>query len=129
MDDFETQIKFDSLDEFDQYITELNDIFNRHKDAKVDTSTINEIFRLVHTIKGNSKAVGFASIADVTHKLEELLIEVRNSKRPYSAQVQGALIEYCDRLADSVEVLRENIDADCDFAQVQKVIQTVLATK
>ncbi|MDR1954046.1 MAG: chemotaxis protein CheW [Clostridiales Family XIII bacterium] len=42
-------------------------------------SNVNEIFRIMHTIKGSSAMMDFDTIADVSHKAEELFAIVRDN--------------------------------------------------
>lgn len=45
-----------------------------------DTSTIDEIFRVAHSLKGVSSTMGYDKMAELTHHLEHLLDLVRAKK-------------------------------------------------
>lgn len=45
-----------------------------------DPETINNIFRAMHTIKGGAGLVGLQTISELSHKVENLLDDVRQSK-------------------------------------------------
>jgi|GEM_PF-5768140 len=75
--------------------------------APADRITIvNRIFRAVHTIKGESGFVALDTIGTLTHTMENLLDQLRDSKAPSVSRVAAALLS-------SVGVLRsliENVD-------------------
>lgn len=67
---------------------------------------VNRIFRAVHTIKGESGFVALDTIGKLTHTMENLLDQLRESKTPSVSRVAAALLS-------SVGVLRslvENVD-------------------
>ena len=45
-----------------------------------DAGVLNEIFRSIHTIKGSSEYLGLERIAELTHKLENLLDLLRRGR-------------------------------------------------
>lgn len=46
----------------------------------LDEAAVNEWFRLVHTLKGNSALIGFADIAEYAHAVEDILKLVREGE-------------------------------------------------
>ncbi len=61
-----------------------------------DIPLIDEIFRAAHTLKGNSSSLGFQSLAQFSHEVEELLDLVRKGER----HPDGALISLLLRAVD-----------------------------
>lgn len=61
-----------------------------------------EIFRLLHNLKANAKAIGFADIADVTHKLENAFVSIRNNKIEFKGDVVNVLIDGTDMLGTMI---------------------------
>ena len=45
-----------------------------------DLSIVNEIFRAAHTLKGMSATMGYEDLANLTHKMENVLDAIRNEK-------------------------------------------------
>ena len=45
-----------------------------------DIDKLNQIFRVAHTIKGMAATMGFNNIAELTHKMEDILSEFREGK-------------------------------------------------
>ena len=68
--------------------------------APSDQGLINELFRLVHTLKGNSGLFTFPEMTRVLHAGEDLLGLVRNGRIAYSQ-------ELADRLLDAIDLVME----------------------
>jgi len=66
------------------------------EDAPSDQEVINELFRLVHTLKGNSGLFSFPDLTRVLHAGEDLLGLVRNGQIAYSRQLADRLLEAID---------------------------------
>ncbi|MCI1965347.1 MAG: chemotaxis protein CheA [Oscillospiraceae bacterium] len=69
----------------DVYLFETNDLLEHlddiliesEKNKALDQDSINEIFRIMHTIKGSSAMMQFDSLAVISHKMEDLFAFVR----------------------------------------------------
>lgn len=77
----------------------------------VDDEEINGIFRAAHSIKGGSGTFGFNDISRFTHVMETLLDEMRDGRRPVTAEVVDALLR-------SVDVLRDMLSAAVDGGEI-----------
>jgi two-component system chemotaxis sensor kinase CheA len=64
-----------------------------------DASLMNELFRLVHTLKGNSGLFDFPEMTRVLHAGEDLMSVVRNGKLRYSRDLADRLMEAMDFVA------------------------------
>ena len=69
----------------------------------------NAAFRALHTIKGNSYAIGLAGVGDLAHRVEHALGLIRDGRAPQSP-VLGEL------LLDVTEALRRLVDAPTEGA-------------
>ena len=95
------------------YIEDLRDsllLFNESlldlQNGVSDKDTVNNIFRVAHTIKGNSAAMGFIKIEKVMHVMEDLLSEVRNGKRKITPRMTDLLFACHDLLEDFLGVIQ-----------------------
>ncbi|WP_299759675.1 chemotaxis protein CheA [uncultured Pontibacter sp.] len=89
---------------------EYFDALNRHistleKEPDSD-KTLAEIFRLLHNLKANSKAIGYLQISDVSHKLETAFSLIRNKELVFSDEVVKVLFDGIDLLGELIH----NID-------------------
>jgi len=83
------------------------EILNFEKNPK-DVATIQEIFRLMHTLKGSAGMFGFNKIASLTHLVETIFDKIRNGE----AVVSHEIIENTFRAVDITKLLlinKENI--------------------
>ena len=62
---------FEALDSMEAELLKLDT-------GNLDPESINNIFRVAHSIKGGSATFGFGEIASFTHSLETLLDELRS---------------------------------------------------
>ena len=68
------------LFEANELLEHLDEILlNCEKENNFDSDAINEIFRIMHTIKGSSAMMEFDSLATVSHKVEDLFFYVREN--------------------------------------------------
>jgi two-component system, chemotaxis family, sensor kinase CheA len=97
----------------DQFISEALDFLQgigeklMQLESEPDSSTLmNELFRMVHTLKGNSGLFEFPEMTRVLHAGEDLLDAVRDGRVPYSQALADHLLEAMDfvlMLLDEIE--------------------------
>ena len=69
-------------------------ILNAEKNENADS--INEIFRLIHTLKGGGAMFGFDTVADISHKLENIFDLVRNKEANITKELLDATLDTID---------------------------------
>ncbi|MEK4385146.1 chemotaxis protein CheA [Solibacillus sp. FSL W7-1464] len=67
-----------------------------------DLTIVGEIFRSAHTLKGMAATMGFEDLADLTHKMENILDAIRNSKIKVDAEILDVVFESVDHLEEMV---------------------------
>jgi two-component system chemotaxis sensor kinase CheA len=87
------------------FIEESGDGFDLMEESLValeaspgDTETLGALFRVAHTLKGNSASLGFTWLAEFAHVLEDLLESVRDGAVPLTPRLTGLLLESVDAL-------------------------------
>lgn len=63
-----------------------------------DAEALGEIFRAVHTLKGDGGSLGFTALAELAHHLEDLLAELRDGRRAVGGAVVSLLLRATDAL-------------------------------
>ncbi|WP_205504412.1 chemotaxis protein CheA [Rufibacter psychrotolerans] len=85
---------------------EYYDALNRHisdlEKNPEDEQLLAEIFRLLHNLKANAKAIGYTSIADVSHKLETAFGMIRSRELSFSDEVVTVLFDGIDMLGEMI---------------------------
>ena len=67
-----------------------------------DLTIVGEIFRSAHTLKGMSATMGFEDLADLTHKMENVLDAIRNDKIKVTPEILDVVFESVDHLEEMV---------------------------
>jgi len=83
-------------------------------EAAADSELINTIFRAAHSIKGGSATFGFAEVAGFTHGVETLLDDMRNGRRPVTAETIQILLQACDCLREMITATEAGDSFDQD---------------
>ncbi|WP_277584182.1 chemotaxis protein CheA [Psychrobacillus antarcticus] len=63
---------------------------------------VNEVFRSAHTLKGMSATMGYEDIANLTHKMENVLDEIRNSRLNVTVELLDVVFVAVDQLEEMV---------------------------
>ena len=63
------------------------------------------LFRAAHTIKGSSRAMGFARIGNLTHELENVLDDLRNGTLAPNSAILDALLDGADALKSLMAIV------------------------
>src|SRR5688500_2074142 len=110
----------EALEYYDALSRHISELEKAPKDDKV----LAEIFRYLHNLKANAKAIGFIDISDLAHKMETVFGLIRNKELSFSNEVVPVLFDGIDLLGEFItnldnpnyiasnnEVLLRNIDA------------------
>ena len=80
-----------------------------------DIDKVNEIFRVAHTIKGMAATMGFNDLAELTHKMEDVLSEFREGELSVTQDVVTVLFDCLDTLEKMVDLVQEGSDEKVDI--------------
>ena len=83
-----------------------------------DVDRINQIFRVAHTIKGMAATMGFNDIAELTHKMEDVLSEFREGELKVTQEVVTVLFDCLDTLERMVNNVEEESDEVVDINSI-----------
>lgn len=90
-----------------------------------DTDKVNSIFRVAHTIKGMAATMGFTDIAELTHKMEDVLAEFREGELKVTQDVVTVLFDCLDTLERMVDNVQEGSDEKIDIDDVIKALADI----
>lgn len=91
------------LEESREHLQSLNDCLLELEQNPEDSSVLNEIFRSAHTIKGMSATMGFTSIAELTHEMENVLDLLRKEQLKADEDIVDTIFKCVDALEQMVE--------------------------
>ncbi len=97
---------------------EYYDSLNRHiselEKQPQDDSILAEIFRLLHNLKANAKAIGYLQISEVSHKLETAFSLIRNKELQFSDEVVAVLFDGIDMLGELITNVDNPVQVEPD---------------
>ena len=110
-------------------LEQLDEILLRTEDANVfSQEDINEIFRIMHTIKGSSAMMGFENLQHLAHKGEDMFFVIR--EKPEIAKdahfVYELIFEVSDLYKAEIEYIQNSGDDDytpTDFSETFKKLE------
>lgn len=95
------------LEESMDNLQTLNESLLQLEQQPDDIDKLNEIFRVAHTIKGMAATMGFTHMAELTHKMEDVLSKFREGQLKVTQRVVTVLFECLDTLEQMVNIISE----------------------
>src|SRR5215210_546277 len=70
-----------------------------------DRETVDEVFRIAHSLKGMSATMGFAGMASLTHQMEDVFELLRQRKGGLGRDAVTVLLRCLDALSEAVDAI------------------------
>ena len=101
---YETHSLLEQLDEL---------LIDAEKNEDFTTNDVNEIFRIMHTIKGSSAMMEFSTLMEIAHHIEDLFFYIRENgldslSHDHKSDLFNLMFQSTDALRDEVEKLENN---------------------
>lgn len=90
-----------------------------------DLAIVGEIFRSAHTLKGMSATMGYEDIADLTHKMENVLDAIRNEKIKVTPEILDVVFESLDHLEEMVSDISNGGDGKRDVSATVEMLKRI----
>jgi len=97
-----------------EHLQELNLAVVRIEERPDDQETVDEIFRIAHSLKGMSATMGFAGMAALTHEMEDVFELLRQRKGGLPREAIDVLLECLDALSAAVDAIDESGEEEID---------------
>ncbi|KMY53634.1 chemotaxis protein CheA [Bacillus sp. FJAT-27231] len=91
------------IDESKEHLQAINENLLLLEKNPEDLAIVNEIFRSAHTLKGMSATMGYEDLANLTHKMENVLDAIRNHKLHVTADILDVVFASIDDLEAMVQ--------------------------
>ncbi len=95
------------ISESREYLSALDQSLLELEQNPENYEVLNEVFRYAHTLKGMSATMGFGKVAELSHKMENLLDKVRRGEIHVSSDLIDVLLEALDKLREMVNKIAE----------------------
>ncbi len=106
----------DQLEKMEQDLLELE------KDRN-NKEVLNEIFRLFHTLKGSSAAMGFTLMSEVAHKGENVLDKIRKGEMEVTPEIVDLMFECLDALNAMKDMVANGEDPVMDVEELLEKLE------
>ncbi len=123
---FETQTLLDQLDEI---------MLNSERNGEFDEDAINEIFRIMHTVKGSSAMMGLEGVSSLAHHVEDMFFIIREKPETAKSNNSGlfdCVFQSSDFLKNEVETIQNDISnyqPSDSSAIVARIVEQVAVLK
>ena len=104
-----------------QLLEKLEEIVLENKDEdSFDENSINEIFRIMHTIKGSSGVMMYDNIMKVSHKLEDIFFFLREHQDidEHHMELTDSIFQVLDFINGEMEKIKDGGDPDGDNSEL-----------
>lgn len=117
------------LEESMDNLQTLNESLLQLEQQPNDIDKVNEIFRVAHTIKGMAATMGFNVMAELTHKMEDVLSEFRDGQLEVTQEVVTVLFKCLDTLETMVNNISEENDEQVPIDDIIKELESITEKK
>jgi len=100
----------------------LLDLEQSHDNLEV----VNEIFRSAHTLKGMAGSMGFDTMMELTHQLENILDAIRNNETMIDGTIIDTLFSAADQLEKMVDRIAGGGRDDVDISKIMTELKQVM---
>src|SRR5699024_11133361 len=113
------------IDESSEHLDVLSRDLLKLEKNPTEMSLLEEIFRAAHTLKGMSATMGFQDLANLTHRMENVLDSIRNNELSVNADMMDVLFAALDALNIMVEDIAAGGDGKNDVTTIVEQLKTV----
>jgi two-component system, chemotaxis family, sensor kinase CheA len=96
------------LAECREHLQELNLAVVRIEEQPDDRETVDEIFRIAHSLKGMSATMGFDGMAALTHQMEDVFELLRQRTGGLARETVDVLLECLDALSAATDAIESD---------------------
>lgn len=113
------------LFEANSLLEQLDDILLKAESEQAfDKECIDEIFRIMHTIKGSSAMMQFNSIMTIAHKVEDLFFYIRENgiEHQYNEPLVNLVFKFTDFIKGEISKIEEDQELENNLEPFEKEI-------
>ncbi len=126
-DEIDDEIREVFLEEFAEEIDNLDNLLPIWRAQPDDMERMLPIRRVFHTLKGSGRLVGARTLGEFSWKIENMLNQVRDGKRPASPAVVAVVDQAFYTLPELLAALRGTGTVGSDLGAIQEIADRVAA--
>jgi two-component system chemotaxis sensor kinase CheA len=109
-----------------EHLQELNLAVVRIEETPDDRETVDEIFRIAHSLKGMSATMGFEGMASLTHHMEDVFELFKQRRGGLDRAAIDVLLECLDALEAAVDAIEADGTEQLDPAALNDRLQALV---
>ncbi|WMN11530.1 chemotaxis protein CheA [Marivirga salinae] len=113
------------ISEANSNVEELETLLTQLEKSSSDQKTIDSIFRITHTLKGNAAGMGFEVISKFAHALEDLFSEIKQSNIQIEEDIFTTLFKAVDTLKELVQSLTDD-SLTVKYRGIQRKLEVIV---
>ncbi|HEX9347138.1 MAG TPA: chemotaxis protein CheA [Gemmatimonadales bacterium] len=117
------------LAESREHLSACNQLLLEWERNRASPEPVGGLFRAVHTIKGMAATMGYGRVADLAHRMENLLDHLRRSGRAPADDIVQLLFRATDALEKAVGLAVAGRERDADLTVLADIDRAALQTK
>jgi two-component system chemotaxis sensor kinase CheA len=90
-----------------------------------NSELVDQMLRDAHTLKGSSRMVGLIDISDIAHRLEDIMVKVRDGDMEYTADLSDHFFAALDAIVYLADNAGKDVDIDIDLESLQNTLNEV----
>ncbi|GLV63865.1 chemotaxis protein CheA [Bacillus mycoides] len=114
------------FEEAEEHLQSLNENVLNLERNPADMEVVGEIFRSAHTFKGMSASMEFTEMADLTHKMESVLDEIRHGNMMVNVNIIDVIFECIDNLEKMVADVQQGGIGNIDVISTKLKLEALL---
>lgn len=118
------------IEESQDNLQRLNENLLALENQPDDIQTLNEIFRVAHTLKGMAGTMGFTRMQKLTHNIENVLSDIRGGQINVNSSMVDILFQCLDALENYLEeIIGTSSEGTEDYADLINNLAQISASK
>lgn len=111
------------LTEAREHLGSMNQLVVSLEKEPQDKGTIDSLFRSAHSIKGMAASMGYDDVAELSHKMEDLMDKFRKEAMTVTPEAIDILLEGVDALERLTDAIEQDSAADVDLSGIVERIK------
>ncbi|MEK7713159.1 MAG: Hpt domain-containing protein, partial [Deltaproteobacteria bacterium] len=117
------------LSEAREHLGNMNQVVLALEKDPGDKGNIDSLFRSAHSVKGMAASMGYNDIAELSHKMEDMMDKFRKGEMSITPEATDILLEGADALEHLVDAVEQDRTSDVDIARIIERIKGYGAQK
>jgi len=115
--DKELEIRLMFLEEASEYLNTIESAILGLATSLVDNQKMDAVLRAAHSIKGGAAMMGFETLSELAHRLEDLFKVLKKQKPSTDDELESLLLDAIDHLASVIALNRQGTVVDEQWLQ------------